>query len=168
MKVKISLFITCAIAMASCVDIPDFNNTPEIEYNSIDHFKGEDSFGNPVEQITVTIDFQDGDGDLGASLEERSDSVKYSDWGNYELKTFVKEGNSWVEQQSSIDSNQFFPVLKTDGKSGPIKGTLDFRTTAPYFGGAKLVYHKYKVRIRDRALRVSNQVDTDSILLPRN
>ncbi|SEI60513.1 hypothetical protein SAMN04487995_1611 [Dyadobacter koreensis] len=167
MKWKIYLFFVSSIALASCVDIPDFDNTPKIYYNSIDQSTLTDSSGRKIqENVIVSIDFEDGDGDLGASDAERSDSVKYRDWGNYELVTSRLEGGKWVDRILALDRFKFFPMLKPDGKSGPIKGKLDLNTTFFYSGSATPVWVKFKVRIRDRALRVSNQVPTDSILVP--
>jgi hypothetical protein len=167
MKLKILLFFITAIALASCVDIPDFDDTPRIFYNSIDTQTELDTNGKKIqENITVTIDFEDGDGDLGASDAEIADSVKYRDWGNYELVTSTLTGGKWVDQIYAIDKFKWFPDLKPDGKSGPIKGKLDLHTTAIYFNSSVPVTIKYKVRIRDRALRVSNQIETDSITVP--
>ena len=169
MKWKIYLFFVSSMALASCVDIPDFDDTPKIYYNSVDHYTDTSALGNKVEKIIISVDFEDGDGDLGASEAERANLQKYADGkGNYELITCTFENNVWVERFSSLDSNKFFPELKPDGKSGPIKGRLDLNTEAPYSNSAKLVLHKWKVRIRDRSLRFSNQIMTDSILVPRN
>ncbi|MEZ4901102.1 MAG: hypothetical protein R2822_04760 [Spirosomataceae bacterium] len=45
--------------------------------------------------MVLTIDFKDGDGDLGESSDSRNDP-KYSTWGNYELRTFRKTtGNQY-------------------------------------------------------------------------
>ena len=75
MKLKILLFLITAVGLASCVDIPDFDDTPRIFYNSIDTQTELDENGKKVqENITVTIDFEDGDGDLGASDAEIADS----------------------------------------------------------------------------------------------
>ena len=167
MKLKILLFLITAVGLASCVDIPDFDDTPRIFYNSIDTQTELDENGKKVqENITVTIDFEDGDGDLGASDAEIADSVKYRDWGNYELVTSTLTNGKWVDQIYTIDKLKWFPDLKPDGKSGPIKGKLDLHTTALYFNSSVPVTIKYKVRIRDRALRVSNQIETDSISIP--
>jgi hypothetical protein len=167
MKLKILLFLITSIALASCVDIPDFDDTPRIFYNSIDTQPEYDANGKKVqENITVTIDFEDGDGDLGASDAEIADSVKYRDWGNYELVTSTLTNGRWVDRINTVDLFKWFPDLKPDGKSGPIKGKLDLHTTAIYFDSSVPVTIKYKVRIRDRALRVSNQIETDSITVP--
>lgn len=167
MKFKILLFFIMAIALASCVDIPDFDDTPKIFYNSIDTQTELDTNGKKVqENITVTVDFEDGDGDLGASDAEIADSVKYRDWGNYELVTSTLTDGKWVDQILVVDKYKWFPDLKPDGKSGPIKGKLDLHTSAKYFNSSVPITIKYKVRIRDRALRVSNQIVTDSISVP--
>jgi len=167
MKWKIYLFFFSSIALASCVDIPDFDDTPKIYYNSIDQSTLTDSSGRKIqENVIISVDFEDGDGDLGASDAERSDSVKYRDWGNYELVTSRLESGRWVDRILALDKFKFFPMLKPDGKSGPIKGRLDLNTTFFYSGSASLVWVKFKVRIRDRALRVSNQIPTDSIQVP--
>jgi hypothetical protein len=167
MKLRILLFFITATALGSCVDIPDFDDTPRIFYNSIDTQTELDENGKKVqENITVTIDFEDGDGDLGASDAEIADSVKYRDWGNYELVTSTLTNGKWVDRINTVDLFKWFPDLKPDGKSGPIKGKLDLHTTAIYFNSSVPVTIKYKVRIRDRALRVSNQIETDSIIVP--
>jgi hypothetical protein len=169
MKLKISLFFIFAIALASCVDIPDFDNKPKIEYNGVTHYKGEDSLGNSVEYVTLSIYFEDGDGDLGNPNEDVADTIKYpkNSWGNYELVTCMFINNQWQERILEVNQRQFFPVLKKDGKAGPIKGNLDLNTLAPYFPGAPMVLHKWKIKIRDRSFNVSNQImETDSVLLP--
>ncbi|GLU54597.1 hypothetical protein [Dyadobacter frigoris] len=167
MKFKILLFFIAAIALASCVDIPNFDDTPKIFYNSIDTETQLDSSGKKVqENITISINFEDGDGDLGASDAEIADSVKYRDWGNYELVTSTLTDGKWVDQILVVDKYKWFPDLKPDGKSGPIKGKLDLHTSAKYFNSSVPITIKYKVRIRDRALHVSNQEPTDSITVP--
>lgn len=166
-----NLYIVLLICLltASCVDTPDFNDIPKIYYNSVEQHTDTNALGNKVEKIIISIDFEDGNGDLGASDSERSNLAKYADGrGNYELITCTFENNAWVERFSSLDSNKFFPELKLDGKSAPIKGRLDLNTEAPYSNSAKLVLHKWKVRIRDRSMKFSNQIVTDSILVPRN
>lgn len=169
MKLNICLFIVSAIALASCVDIPDFSSTPKIYYNGIQQYTVFDTAGNKSEEkIILTIEFEDGDGDLGVSAEERSDTIKYKDWGNYELVTMTKQPDgSWTESIRSEDRFKFMPILKTDGKPGPIKGKLDLNTSAKYSRSAVPVTQKFKVRIRDRAMNVSNQTpESDTVVVP--
>ncbi|TLU99412.1 hypothetical protein [Dyadobacter luticola] len=172
MKLKVSLFLMCGVALASCVDIPDFDDTPKIYYNGIDQFtEVNDSTGKNVrENVVITVDFEDGDGDLGASADERSDSSfirPYGTWGNYELVTARKGADGkWTESILAEDQYKWMPILKPDGKPGPIKGKLDLNTSFLYGNSTVPITVKFKVRIRDRALHVSNQIETDSILVP--
>ncbi|TDE18243.1 hypothetical protein [Dyadobacter psychrotolerans] len=169
MKFKILLFFVSAIALASCVDIPDFSDTPTIFYNGIDQFTVTDESGTR-EKVVITIDFEDGDGDLGATDSERdNDAFKkpYGKWGNYELVTARKLANGkWLETILSEDSVKWMDILKPDGKPGPIKGKLDLNTYFARGNNTIPITLKFKIRIRDRALHVSNQIETDSVVVP--
>ena len=172
MKVKISLFFILAGAALGCVDIPDFDDAPKIYYSGVSQYttESETTGKKDREYVTITIDFEDGNGDLGATSQELMDSSfldPYGDWGNYELITLQKtENGTWIEINKDDNRYKWMPNLKPDGKQGPIKGKLDFNANFPYFNSGVMRYVKFKVRIRDRALHVSNQIETDSILVP--
>jgi hypothetical protein len=182
MKLKVSLFLFLAVWSAGCVDIPDFGDTPVIYFNGItqdiqiDTVSGREQ---KTEVVTVTLDFEDGDGDLGAS----SDDVQKTDftsayekvpgWGvpaNYELITMVQnKDSSWSERIMEGDSFKFFPLLKPDGKPGPIKGKLDLKIPFRYLGSAVPTKVRFKVRIIDRAFHISNQLEIkeeDAVTVP--
>jgi len=181
MKLKVSLFILLAVASASCVDIPDFDDTPWIEYNGISQETRVDTInGAPqgeTELVTITVDFTDGDGDLGATTAEIQDTLVFTkqyknvpNWNleaNYELVTMIKQKNgSWSEQILDGDKFKWFPRLKLDGKAGPIKGKLDLNTRFRKTRSTIPTTVKFKVRIMDRAFRASRQVETDTIVVP--
>ncbi|MHA4738749.1 hypothetical protein [Dyadobacter sp. MSC1_007] len=179
MKLKLSLFIILAAAAFSCVDIPDFDDTPKIYYNGVDQTTIIDTVSGKeqkTELVTLTINFEDGDGDLGASSDDIQDTEftkRYTNvpgWNleaNYELVTMIKQKDStWVETIMPGDSFKFFPLLKLDGKSGPIKGKLDLNARFSYLNSAVMTKVKFKIRIIDRAFRISNQVETDEVTVP--
>ncbi|PWJ58371.1 hypothetical protein CLV98_104230 [Dyadobacter jejuensis] len=172
MKLPIPIYALIMLAVGGCVEIPDYDATPEIFYNGIDQFTELNATTNEKvrENVIITIDFTDGDGDLGVSTEERSDSAfikPYGDWGNYELVTVRKLADgTWQEFILSEDKVKWMPLLKPNGKSGPIKGKIDLNTSYLYGNSTVPVTLKFKVRIRDRALRVSNQIETDTISVP--
>ncbi len=172
MRLKSYIPVLFVFLLSGCVEIPKYDDTPSIYYNGVDQFTEIDDVTNKKirENVIITIDFEDGDGDLGASSVERIDSSfigKYGDWGNYELVTIRKElDGSWTESILSEDKVKWLPLLKPDGKSGPLKGKLDLTFPYNYANSTVPITIKYKVRIRDRALRVSNQIETDTVVVP--
>lgn len=176
MKLKVSLFILLAVASTGCVDIPDFSDTPKIYYNGISQETRMDTVNTipqEAEVLTVTIDFEDGDGDLGATPQEYNNEdftagyEKTQGWGlaaNYELITMIKQKDStWSETIMPADSFKWFPLLKVDGKAGPIKGKLDMNARFRKLNSAVPTKLKFKVRVIDRAHRISNQIETDEV-----
>ncbi|MCE7063744.1 hypothetical protein [Dyadobacter sp. CY326] len=165
------LVIASLVTLAGCYPTPEFDSVPRIEYAAIDQSTEKDAAGNKlVELVTITVTFEDKEGDLGATAAERSDDdfkAQYGGTGNYELVTMTqKSDGSWDERILQGDSVKWMPVLKPDGKSGPINGKLDLNVRRPYARSMVDLQQKYKVRIRDRALHYSNQVETDVITVP--
>ncbi len=181
MKFKLLAFFISAIGLASCVDIPDFDSTPKIYYNGITQYTDVDTLGGQnqeYEMVVISIDVEDGEGDLGATPEEYNDTsfvekyVQRSGWelpANYELVTMTKQPDgSFDEKILTADSLKFFPMLTSGGKPGPIKAKLDLYTKYFKSSSSKLITCKYKVRIIDRALNISNSLPepTDEVTVP--
>ena len=181
MKPKFSVFLLSAVVFGGCVDIPDFSDTPKIYYNGLSQFTEIDTLdaGTPSQSVqrteiaVLSIRFEDGDGDLGVSTQDLQNPEvaagykKVAGWGlagNYEVVTMTKRPNgTWDERIIAGDSTQMFPVLKTDGKPGPIKGTLDMYIRHPVSNSQVMATRRYKVRIIDRAYRMSNQEEVPEI-----
>ena len=165
----IGIFLAIGLTLDGCVDTPDFDNTPSIRFNDVQPYTIYDSFSKTnADSIVITIDFEDGDGDLGISVDDRRDTTKlntiYSQWGNYEITVLEKQKDGTFKVRPvSVFDKLFFDILKPDGKPGPIKGKLDLRQTFPTSRFAKLTTVKFRVRIRDRAFNVSNTVETDTL-----
>lgn len=171
-----------ATGTAGCIDTPDFSYSPKIEYNGISQRTRIDSAdGVPVGKtdiVTVTINFEDGEGDLGASSAEVQDLVvftksyeKVPGWNleaNCELVTMIQNKDStWSESILNEDKFKFFPLLKKDGKAGPMKGKLDLNLPFHRLDNAVPTRIKYKIRIIDRAFHISNQIETDPVIVYR-
>lgn len=157
------------LALSSCLDTPNFDNTPSIQFNGVRSDSYFDDFNNTnADSLTITINFEDGDGDLGLTEAQRGNATAldslFKEWGNYELTILErqKDGTFKVRPSSEFDK-LFFNDLKAGGKPGPIKGRLDLRQSLPASRFAKPTVVKFMVRIRDRAFRVSNTVETDTI-----
>lgn len=151
--------------LASCLDSPDFDNTPSIRFNGIQPYVVQDFNSLPnivkVDSVVITVNFEDGDGDLGVPSSQRDTSLS---WGNYRLKTFVMDDKgNFKERVFNEDRQKWFPVLKEGGKPSPIKGKLDLSVLYTRARFTKPTVVKYEVQIRDRAMRESNVVETDTV-----
>lgn len=165
--------IIIGLSATGCYEDPDFSTTPAISFNSITKFTVADTFSGANakrDSVVITLDFKDGDGDLGEPVDGRTDP-KYVDWGNYELKTFRKLPNGTFEEVVlAANSKLFFPELlkgsKVNNRRSPIEGLLDYAIYFPYSNRATINVVKFKIKIRDRALNVSNVVESDTISVP--
>jgi hypothetical protein len=171
-KVSLILLVISASTIG-CYEAPNFSNTPLISFNSMTKFTVADPFSGPTakrDSVVVTLDFQDGDGDLGEPVDGRTDA-RYSDWGNYELRTFKRLSNGKFEEVIlAANSKLFFPELvknsKKTGRKSPIEGTLDYAVYFPYSKRSQISTVKFQIRIRDRALNASNVIESDTISVP--
>ncbi len=158
------------VGLVACVDIPKYDNTPAIAFVGLDKFDMQDpDLGNKFTRVRITLSFEDGDGDLGENIQDsvRSRYLRENGgWGNYHLTVFRKVNDNWLEFPMSENSQMIFPILKTDGKKGPIRGKFDYDMDFPSGAGVKITPVKFSIKIRDRALRESNTIETDEIELP--
>ncbi|RIV18763.1 hypothetical protein DYU11_27775 [Fibrisoma montanum] len=166
--------IGLALSLTACFNEPDFPNSPEIEFKGIDppfFIPGGTGIGQaPRDSLIVTIGFKDGDGDLGDNIPLDSATqnryLRNGGWGNYRIRTFkVVRGQ---EEEVQLTENNFlvFPRLTREGQKGPIEGTLEFRQIYFYTPFSRKYPIKFRIQIRDRALNVSNEIETDTVSVP--
>ena len=161
----------------SCWKEPDFPREPEIEFKAIEArtFFDEFSTGEKIE-VKITLKFKDGDGNLGLDNGNPADSLKPFDFAegknkfhhNYFIDVLMEENGEFVPLNLFFTFNGRFPLLNPDGKVRALEGdlvyTIDdfFLTFLPltFQSGDRL---KFRVSIADRALNVSNVVETDPV-----
>jgi hypothetical protein len=171
----VGLLAVLGTVVTACFVEPNYSDTPEIRYLSLSKYTLEagSGVGRPKrDSLIVTINFQDGTGDLGENTQDtaRQRTVFGKEtWGNYEVKTFqLISPNKYEELPLAVLSKLYFSKLTRDGQKGSIEGVLDFSQIFPYQRNYKLVPVKFQVRIRDRALHVSNIIETDTLSVPIN
>lgn len=164
--------------MISCTGLPDFSNTPIISYNNVRIITKEEPglFGaTKTDSLILSINYQDGDGDLGFTKEEIDALRKvYGD----SLKTFVID--VYVKQKGKfLKSNPKEKFggdigfhLKEGSKPGPIEGVIDYSVPFIYglyeeipFLTGKNDTLKFAVTLKDRALNVSNTIETPEFVI---
>ncbi len=133
MYIRVASFLSIALltfALTGCTE-PKFPDTPFITFKDIKPWPLPNK-----DSLVITITFRDGYGDLGlgpydtlAPFDQEPFRYNYhitaykrlgrNDQGevNYELVQFPTAG---------ITFNGRFPILKPDGKPGPIEGDLDY------------------------------------------
>ncbi len=158
-KVHILCIVLLLLATFSCVEGPDFDVVPRIEFRSMSGDQLRQS-GEGVDSLHIVIYFEDGDGDLGTEANS----------GDIEL---VDSRTGFSLPRSSIP---MVPLLGAkNGISGELNINLSFipgidmccilpngRTCEQLDGYPQDTLY-YLIRIRDRAGNWSNQVTTDPI-----
>jgi hypothetical protein len=174
-----------ATSLSSCLKAPEYPDTPSISFNTIQDIRipPKARGGQPLDSIRMTINYQDGDGDLGLTENDRkSPPFDYQTgtnrfYNNFFVEPFVK--NTATGKYESLVSrglttagqyNGAFPrpTTTTDNKAAPIKGTL---TYAPIAFGLGDVFQpgqivRFEITIADRKLHLSNTIRTDSVVIP--
>lgn len=149
----------------SCISEPKFPLQPTISFDQINVDRVLDILGNVADSVTISINFQDGDGDLGAFAGDTTD--------NFFVNLFYLRGGQFVKfatPDSALNFNGVFPDLNAEGQ-GPIEGTLIYSfpsiRTATYdrLGIPKNDVWKFQVYIKDRAGNFSDTIFTDSIFV---
>jgi hypothetical protein len=172
-----------ALGLTSCLQEPSYPDTPEISFNNIrlQRFTVANSTV-PIDSVYITVNFQDGDGDLGLNTVE-AQTAPYGSKDraavNYINTAFIKNDNAGGRFDSARyffnylpkrDLYSLFDHLSptTDNRKAPLRGTLTraygFYLGSPYVPGQEI---KFKVGIYDRALHQSNEIETSSIIIAK-
>ena len=173
--IHLALLLFGMTLLSSCWNEPDFDDTPKIQYLGLSPFRrlppSSRVGGGERDSIVISLKFTDGDGDLGVnSPRNKADSAIYystfKEWGNYEINVLRLLNNKFEVLNLPENKVLVFPRLTKIGTKGAIEGTLDFRQVFYYSRNAKILPVKFQIKIRDRALRVSNVIETDTVRVP--
>jgi len=167
----LSLLVALAsLAVSSCINPPDYPDTPSIEFKTItkERFRTD---GGLIDSVKVTVSFKDGDGDLGLSNQDTNPPYDYGNgqnryYNNYFIQPQIQQTDGTFKNYDvgtgGYDSR--YPVLNTSGRSEPLKGDLTlnlvFSAGLPFRAGTVV---RFQVNIVDRALNESNVITTEPI-----
>jgi hypothetical protein len=172
-KFILLFFLIGLTCMTACHKAPDYPNEPHISFNSIRVVPSynKDIFAN-VDSVYVTINFEDGNGDLG----NETSSITSGTPKDYFLKTFKAQNGVFTELDlSSIGgfaTDGYLPLLSPTSAVGPIDGTLTYSlsfikpgATIPGYPINKGDTLRFEVRIRDRAGNFSEWTTSSNYIL---
>ena len=172
-----------ATGLSGCLEAPEYSTTPSISNNNVRvrRFNPVNPGEQRIDSIFITINYQDGDGDLGLSgTESNVPPYAYPSLfnNNYFVEPLVKDKQTG-KFVTPIDPKTGALLLPgayngrfdhitglTDRQDAPIKGTLTRLIVLGYndlFTAGDVV--RFDVSIADRAMHVSNVVRTDSIVI---
>ena len=175
-------------SLTSCLSEPSYSSTPEISFESISKQRYNTTAGGIVDSVFITINFQDGDGDLGLTNAEAT-SAPYgsasASYRNHLVTPFIK--NSAGRYDSArllypyLPKNTYYSTFDhisstTDNRAAPLRGTLTrrygFALGSPFLNpnytpNATSQDVKFTISIFDRAKHQSNEVETTPITITR-
>ena len=173
-----------ATGLGGCLKAPEYSTTPSISNNNVrvKRYYPPNPKDLPIDTVFITINYQDGDGDLGLTGDEANQPpYAYPSIfnNNYFIEPMVKHpGSTQYEMPVVLPLNQGILAAGafngrfdhitglTDSKDAPIKGTLTrllILGYQDYFQAGDIV--RFNVSIADRALHLSNVIRTDSIVI---
>lgn len=179
-------WLPALLALASCWKEPIFPDEPTIEFSKINNNVHFDDFKQTlVNEITVGVNFKDGDGNLGLTeadttgIFERKGTDPATGqplnkfYNNYFIEAFIEKNGEFVPANDElvpgfplVTNGRFLP-LSPDGKRQAIEGELRF--TFEVLGANLPLYFqsgdriKFRVQIVDKSLNASNTVETDPV-----
>ena len=171
---------------SSCLKAPDYPVTPAITFNSV-----KQTFVPPAvpgalagDTLQFSVDFQDGDGDLGLDDADTKVPPYNSQTGghnnlatsnNYFIQAFKKDkvkgtfAPFYTPTGFPGEYDGRYPRLEsaTDSKPAPLKGTLRYKLRLPINRTTYAVgdVMRFEISIMDRARHQSNTVTTTEITL---
>lgn len=176
-----TLFIFCvSFFVLSCLGEPNYSFTPEIEFNNVRVIttSSPDILGNITKRdsVIISVDFKDGDGDLGFSEEDYKALVKRTGDSvrTIDVNIFIAKNGKFTRSNPAekIGGNLKGFRFKQGLKPGAIEGVIDYSTNFGYTNFDKIPglsgrsdTVKFSVQIMDRALNKSNVTESTPIVL---
>jgi hypothetical protein len=170
-NVVFPLLAAVALLLGACSDKTEFSEVPFIRYTAFEQLKtisGKDSIG------MLKLYFTDGDGDMGLNA---SDTLSPYNKGslyyyNFFITYFEKQNGVWTKVvlpppfpgADTLTNNSRIPNLTPTGQNKSLEGEISMQlfTNNPFSPYDTI---RYEVRICDRALNMSNLVQTPEIVL---
>jgi len=164
-KISLILVLPILAVIAGCIKEEQYPVEPHIEF--IEFATLTDVTGKIDSLGLLRISYTDGDGDIGFYPDEPVEPLNY----NYYLKMFQYVNNQLVEVEpanNEVPFNARIPILTPTGRNKNIKGTID-RSLDLYFARQVLLSDtiKFEIYIKDRALNVSNVVETPLYIIKK-
>lgn len=178
-----SLVCVTGAGLNGCINAPDYDTKPEIDFRSLDKVYVPRSGGLLArDTLKFALDFKDGEGDLGLSDNDIKTAPYNSTTGgpngrgygvNFIIQPFIQRNGRFekyiIAAQGEYDG-RFLRLDDVDGgeaKPAPLRGTLRYKLPLELDGSVFKPgdVFRFEIRILDRALHESNTITTTPITL---
>lgn len=146
-------------ALSGCRKAEEFPEEPIIVFKSFE------TFGDSA---SLTVSFTDGDGDIG--LDDADNQPPFDSGSTYYFNLFVEyselRADGWHPVSFEVPLYYRIPRITPTGQNKVLEGDLSVAIDPlPLFTSGQYDTIRYSVHIVDRALHVSNTVQTSDIIL---
>ena len=149
------------LVFSSCLKKKEFPLEPQITFGSF--VVHDDGLG-----ADLTVNFTDGDGDIG--LEDFDTVAPYNLGSEYYYNMYLDYyeliNGEWVLRELNPPFAYRVPSITPSGQNKALEGEISVDLSPIYYDPTGADTIKFMVRIIDRALNVSNEVESDIIITP--
>jgi len=146
-----ALLLLLSAGMVACDDDETYPVTPEIAFRSLEKFVSV----SQSDSLVLTFSFTDGDGDIGSP---ESDPARRDVF----VKLFEKKNGVFEEAILAAPLEYRIPYLTPRGNNKSLKGDVRINIDYNILQPNDTIF--YKVYIKDRADRKSNEITTATII----
>lgn len=147
----IALLVILTAGISSCDDDETYPVTPEITFKNLEKFVN----AAQSDSLVLTFSFTDGDGDIGSP---ESDPARRDVF----VKLFEKKNGVFEEAILAAPLEYRIPYLTPRGNNKSLKGDVKISVDYNILQPNDTIF--YKVFIKDRADRKSNEITTTTII----
>jgi hypothetical protein len=180
---KILIGVIVSLFFGACITEPDYSDIPAITFTDVQNSPSESQIR--ADSLTISLGFQDGDGDLGLESTDslppfglfNADGTENEFFFNY-FVTFEKKNNGNFElvtfpnTDTPVSLNGRFPPLNTLGRKVTLEGDLHYSFLVFYGGSFSPIQAgdtlRFKIKIADRTLNLSNEIETAEVIIGKH
>lgn len=155
---KVSALLA-VLGLSACLKTEKFPMEPKITLKSFDQLG---------DSARLTIEFTDGDGDIGLGQSDTNPPYDLDGgyYHNLRLDYDSLNNGTWVPVTFALPLYYRVPVITPTGQNKALQGEISVKL-APYptIPGTEGDTVRYRVKLIDRALHISNEVATEAIIV---
>lgn len=157
-KVPAALLLVAVLA-SGCLKTEKFPVEPKITFKEFDQF---------ADSASVVITFTDGDGDIGLDQGDTLGSfAPGSQWyHNLFIDYYKRVNGAWVLQDFALPLYYRIPVITPTGQNKALEGDIAVALKPyPVIAGSEGDTIRFNIRLADRALHLSNEVESGAVIV---